>query len=65
MEEMTSPEEIASLVEPDDDSTVEYTGCSDGGRYSYDYDSHVHAHRIPDSYTVVGFGSSWFALRQE
>jgi len=60
MEEPTSPEEVASIVEPDD-GTVEVDRIS-AGRITFSFDSHVYAHHLPDEYKIVGFGSGWFAI---
>jgi hypothetical protein len=61
MEEPTSPEEVASIVEPDD-GTVEVNRIG-ASRIEFTFDSHVHAHRVPDKYQIVGFGSGWFAIK--
>jgi len=36
-----------------------------GERHQFRYDGVVHAHRIRDGWQIIGFGSSWFAIRKE
>jgi len=38
---------------------------SHGDRHQFRYDGAVHAYRIRDGWQIIGFGSSWFAIRKE
>jgi hypothetical protein len=35
------------------------------GRHNFEYEGVVQAHRLPDDWMFVGFGTGWFAIREK
>ena len=66
MEQEIAPDDLASMVEGDEeDSSVRFMTEQNHGRLEFMYEGAVYAHRLPDEYNVVGFGSGWFSLRKD
>jgi hypothetical protein len=34
-------------------------------RHVFDFNGTVHAHRLPDDWQFIGFGTGWFAIRED
>jgi len=60
MEQKVAPSDAGQAVS-NDKTDVTMTG-EFGNRYEFDYDGHIDAHKLPDGYEFLGFGSGWFAI---
>jgi hypothetical protein len=64
MVDKTQAVDVAKEIASNTDS-VEHDRERSSGAHDFKYNGAVHAHRLPDDFRIVGFGSGWFAIDKE